>query len=235
MRPIKPSKPYICVIDFEANCSGENAKDHEIIEFPALLYDVGYMSCIATFRQFVRPVKHQSISPFIQNLCNITQDDMKTAIPWQECLNRFEAWCEANDVTSETTTIVTCGDWDLKTMLPKQLALTRTRLSVRLQKLFDSWTNIKLTYKHALKNNKMIGMDQMLKELQLKLIGTHHCGIDDCYNIAQIARELVRKENDISVPNNLRREPYHFGGSQHFYRKGNEILPNKKYKVVFMH
>lgn len=235
MRPIEPSKPYICVIDFEANCSDEGAKDHEIIEFPALLFDAGFMSCIAKFRQFVRPVKHTGISPFIQELCKITSDDMKSAVSWRECLNRFENWCEKNNVNSETTTVVTCGDWDLKTMLPKQLSLTRTRLSTRLQKLFYCWNNIKLTYKNALKKKKMMGMDKMLKELQIPLLGTHHCGIDDCHNISKIVKEMILKQIDVTIPNNLRREPYYFGGAQHFYRKGNEILPNKKYKVVFMH
>lgn len=32
-------KPFYLVIDFEANCSEKDSKDHEVIEFPAVLVD----------------------------------------------------------------------------------------------------------------------------------------------------------------------------------------------------
>lgn len=198
-------------------------------------YDVGFMSKVDEFRCFVQPVYHTSVSPFIQEFCGITDDDLRIkGMHWQDCLDRFEHWCLKHNVTAENTTIVTCGDWDLKTMLTRQLAITKTRLSERLQKLFYCWTNMKRTFADAVKSEKLIGMDGMLKHFQMELVGRHHCGIDDCRNIGRIVRELVRKGHDVTKPNSMRQIPYYFGGTKYFYRKGSDILPNQTRKVVFM-
>jgi len=203
-------KPFYLVIDFEANCSNNNTRDHEIIEFPAVLVDAETGSIVAEFRQFVRTVHTGKVSTFIQNLTGITpQQIYGEGIAWFNCLKLFEEWCEHNGVNTDTATVVTCGDWDLKTMLPRQLLLTKTKLSPQLAALFGCWNNVKVTYRDAYNYRRMMGMANMLIDLKLDLIGRHHSGIDDCRNIARICSALQeRKGCDLTRPNRLPERPY---------------------------
>ncbi len=50
----------------------------------------------------------------------------------------------------------------------------------------------------------MGGMDQMLDELGLELVGHHHSGIDDSRNIAKICHELMKLATDVTVPTKIR-------------------------------
>lgn len=199
----KFSKPFYCVLDFEANCSDKNTRDHEIIEFPAVLIDATTGKTISEFRQFVKTIYTGQVSKFITELTHITDKDLKSALTWQQTLIQFEEWCDKYNVTAKTTTMITCGDWDLKTMLPRQMMITGLYLQPRLDKLFSSWNNIKFAYKNCLKiKRRSPGMAGMLKNLKLPLIGHHHSGIDDCRNISRIAHKLTTMGWDVTICNN---------------------------------
>lgn len=117
---MKP-KAFYLVLDFEANCSGENTRDHEIIEFPAVLVRSDTHSIVDEFRSFVNLVKHKQLSEFIKQLTHITDEQVNAGLEWNKCLFEFEMWCKKHSLTSANCAVVTCGDWDLKTMLPNQL------------------------------------------------------------------------------------------------------------------
>ena len=90
---------------------------------------------------------------------------------------------------------VTCGDWDLKTMLPRQCKAFKEEVPA----VFQRWLNIKNFYAEATgdggkKKNGTVGM---LEGLSLKLEGRHHCGLDDCRNISQILIELLYQRRDV--------------------------------------
>ena len=48
---------YLLILDFEANCSNNNTRDHEICEFPVVLLDIETKTIVDEFRTFVKPVK----------------------------------------------------------------------------------------------------------------------------------------------------------------------------------
>ena len=48
---------YLLILDFEANCSNNNMRDHEICEFPVVLLDIETKTIVDEFRTFVKPVK----------------------------------------------------------------------------------------------------------------------------------------------------------------------------------
>lgn len=174
-----PTKKYYIVLDFEANCSGPNKRDHEIIEFPAVLVERESGKTISEFRK--------KLSEFIKELTHITDEQVGTGLYWQACLDEFEKWCKENQVSSENTTVITCGDWDLK-----------TKLSSYLNALFKNWSNIKISFSSSFGYRKLYGMSIMLDELGLKLEGHHHSGIDDCRNIAKICHELTKRGTDVT-------------------------------------
>lgn len=230
------SKKYYCVLDFEANCSGERVRDHEIIEFPAVLIEAATGKTISEFRTFVYTVKTGKISKFINKLTHITDEDVSGGVMWSNQMTNvagaplgavelFEKWCDDNNITSENTTMVTCGDWDLKTMLPRQLIITNTRLSDNMQKLFGCWNNVKKSYAKQYNLKRKMGMARMLEHAKIPLVGHHHSGIDDTRNIAKICKFLVCKKYDMTVPNTLIQQRY----------KGQEKLQyrrNKKGRIV---
>ena len=93
---------------------------------------------------------------------------------------------------------LTCGDWDLKTMLPGQLRLSGTQTGLNpttntLAAPYNRWINVKKSFQqqYGLKYSK--GMAGMLKHANMELEGRHHSGIDDCKNILRIVQAL-RKE-----------------------------------------
>lgn len=168
---MKP-KAFYLVLDFEANCSGENTRDHEIIEFPAVLVRSDTHAIVDEFRSFVNLVKHKQLSEFIKQLTHITDEQVVGGWEWSKCLYEFELWCKKHNLTTANCTVVTCGDWDLKTMLPNQLSLTKTKLTSYLKELFSSWTNVKTAFSIAYRT-KPVGMDTMLDRLKLPL-GENH-------------------------------------------------------------
>lgn len=231
----KMTKPYYCVIDFEANCTSQGKRDHEIIEFPAILINTANGETISEFRRFVHTIKTGKISRFINELTHITDADLhgELGCTWWECLSLFEEWCKENNITSENTTIVTCGDWDFKTMLPRQLELTKTKLSALLTPLLSSWHNVKRSYKTAKNVRRAPGMGGMLTELKIPLVGHHHSGIDDSRNIAKICIALNQKGEDTSQCNRFQEKGFWYTKGQElpFRRtKNGKIVVNDKYQ-----
>ena len=233
--PFIPSKQYYCVIDFEANCTGSNVRDHEIIEFPAVLIEANTGDVVAEFRRFVRTIKTGKVSKFINDLTHITDDDLNGPISctWWECVILFQEWCDDNEITEHNTTVVTCGDWDLKTMFTRQLLITKTQPSEFLVKFFGAWNNVKHTFKRAFNRRRAPGMAGMLAELNITLVGHHHSGIDDCRNIAKICHALTLRGEDSTMPNRIIEENYWYCiGHQLPYRRTKKgvILQNEKYE-----
>lgn len=88
--------------------------------------------------------------------------------------------------------IVTCGDWDLQTMLPAQLCASDPPFH-RVPPPYRRWINVKVPFKAWQPRKGAAGMARMLELLGLELEGRHHRGIDDCRNIAKIVRALVAR------------------------------------------
>ena len=175
---------HLIVLDFEATCWEEN-KDHEIIEFPSVVIDLSSLAIVDRIEQFVKPIRKPILSQFCVSLTSITQSQVDNGIPLEEAFNNHYAFCQQYP----NSILVTCGDWDLRTMLPADCR--DKRLSI--PEYYKKWINIKHVFKKYNSKCKAKGMDGMLHALGLPLLGTHHRGIDDCVNIAQIVIALYGK------------------------------------------
>merc|ERR1712232_778842 len=87
-----------------------------------------------------------------------------------------------------TCTFVTCGDWDLNIMMPRQCEVVGCHVPQR----FCQWLNIKDLFGNVV-GKKGHAMLAMLQALKLELKGHHHSGLDDCHNIARILQVLLQK------------------------------------------
>lgn len=181
----------IYVIDFEATCNGnqqEPLKPQEIIEFPCVKVDTRTFKKVATFHEYVRPVQHPNLTHFCTDLTGIVQETVESADDFVQVFARFQAWLEDNqfDHDGGEDAFLTMGDWDFKTMLPSQCALS----GVHLPKSFHRWINIKRSYESCMGYFPR-SMVHILDTLDIPLVGRHHSGIDDVNNMVSIVQKLA--------------------------------------------
>ena len=68
---------YLLILDFEATCDDlQNApprNEMEVIELPTILYDIERDQVKAIFHEYVRPVRHATLTKFCTDLTGIEQ------------------------------------------------------------------------------------------------------------------------------------------------------------------
>eukprot|EP01095_Lingulamoeba_sp_RSL-Kostka_P006235 TRINITY_DN194_c2_g1_i1.p1 TRINITY_DN194_c2_g1~~TRINITY_DN194_c2_g1_i1.p1 ORF type:complete len:210 (-),score=47.29 TRINITY_DN194_c2_g1_i1:650-1279(-) len=182
---------YFIVLDFEATCNNPiQMKPMEIIEFPCVLLNAATLEIEDRIQFYVKPVINPILSDFCTSLTGITQDVVDEGITFEEALEGINDWIVNKhnlENIGERYAFVTCGDWDLKTMLPSQMRLTKQKVPKRYKK----WINIKKVHQKHYKKRKQLGMAKLLKYFNLELVGRHHSGIDDCVNISRILVEML--------------------------------------------
>eukprot|EP00736_Rhodelphis_marinus_P011301 Rmarinus@m.25818 len=190
--PSLPPPRYLCVLDYEANMHDW----HEIIEWPVHVIDThsDTLECVGEFHEYVQPTQVKTLNPFATELTGITQETVDRADSLANVMVRFHRFMVENGLSTEEgdpvdCVFVTCGDWDLRTCLPKQAIKDGFEYPTYLKR----WINVKINFIEYFNFNKRTGMPGMLSQLQLPLIGRHHSGIDDTRNIAEITRSLLRK------------------------------------------
>ncbi|XP_069794928.1 ERI1 exoribonuclease 3-like isoform X7 [Narcine bancroftii] len=100
--------------------------------------------------------------------------DGKPTLP--EVLQMVDDWMREKGLLDlkVNSIFVTCGDWDLKTMLPGQCQY----LGLPVPDYFKKWINLKKAYSFAMGNYPKNGLPFMIKGLNLQHIGKLHSGID---------------------------------------------------------
>jgi len=200
---------HAIVLDFEATCDNEaSPSPQEIIEFPSVLFCLDSMSVLDEFRSYVRPFHHPLLTRFCTDFTGIRQEQVDTARLFHEVLAAHQAWLAGHGLTTDNALLVTCGDWDLKIMLPSQCNDACPPVEV-IPPIYTRWLNIKRAYCEVMHCEKAAGMAGMLQSLGLPLVGHHHSGIDDCHNITAILAELIRRgaQLDVSAELSLSRYP----------------------------
>ena len=83
-------------------------------------------------------------------------------------------------------------------MLPQQLShIISTNSSAESDDLILSThfqqrvINIKKAFQKKYGHKRLKGMAEMLEALDMRLVGRHHSGIDDCGNILEIVKRMV--------------------------------------------
>uniref|UniRef100_A0A8C5WK61 ERI1 exoribonuclease 3 n=2 Tax=Leptobrachium leishanense TaxID=445787 RepID=A0A8C5WK61_9ANUR len=182
---------YFLVLDFEATCDKPQIHPQEIIEFPILKLNGRTMEIESTFHTYVQPVVHPQLTPFATELTGIIQEMVDNQPTLCQVLERVEEWMAKEGLLdpSVKSIFVTCGDWDLKLMLPGQCEY----LGLQVADYFKQWINLKKAYSFAIGTWPKNGLLDMNKGLSLQHIGRPHSGIDDCRNIANIMKTLAHR------------------------------------------
>lgn len=183
----------LIILDFEATCDDQRPlRPQEIIELPSALVSLDARAVVAEFEAFVRPIHHPRLTRFCRELTSIRQEDVDAAPAFGEVFARHQRWLAEHRLTADTALFVTCGHWDLRTMLPRQCAVASPPIT-RVPAIYRRWHNVKLSYGKAVGQGRPGGMADMLAGLGLPLEGHHHRGIDDCRNIARICLALAER------------------------------------------
>jgi inhibitor of KinA sporulation pathway (predicted exonuclease) len=179
------------VIDFEATCDEPyNPDPQEIIEFPAVAVavDSGGTSETKEFHTYLRPVAHPKLTDFCLHLTGIGQEQVDRGPSFPEVLGRFDTWLRTE--CPGDALFVTCGDWDLGSLLPRQCA----QHHLPVPAWADRWCNLKRIFAryfpHASDQTHLI---DMANSLDLPITGRLHSGIDDARNIARVLQSLLRR------------------------------------------
>uniref|UniRef100_A0A7M4FJE3 ERI1 exoribonuclease family member 3 n=1 Tax=Crocodylus porosus TaxID=8502 RepID=A0A7M4FJE3_CROPO len=132
---------YFLVLDFEATCDKPQLHPQEIIEFPILKLNGRTMEIESTFHMYVQPVVHPQLTPFCTELTGIIQGMVDGQPSLQQVLERVDEWMAKEGLLdpSVKSIFVTCGDWDLKVMLPGQCQY----LGLPVADYFKQWINLK--------------------------------------------------------------------------------------------
>jgi len=201
--------PRIVVLDFEATCNlGDPPDPQEVIEFPSVLVDLESGAVVDAFESFVRPVHHPKLSDFCTELTSITQADVDGADPFEVVFARHQAWLRSHDlVDPETFAILTCGNWDFRTLFPRQCEAAGVLLA-DVPRCYRRWIDLKVPFAKTMKAKKAGGMVKMLAALDLELQGRHHRGIDDCRNIARVVLELASRGATFEITAEIPRSRY---------------------------
>lgn len=186
---------YLLVLDFEATCIKDSLLEpQEIIEFPCIAVSTKDWEIKNVFHQYVRPKIHPQLSNFCIDLTGILQEMVDDEPEFPEVFSRFLKWTEEagyfeNNVKSA---FVTCGDWDLQILLPKQCEID----NLPVPDFFRQWINLKNTYSQATFYYPRTMVD-MLMRLELPMIGRLHSGIQDVKNMVRIIQALQERHNFI--------------------------------------
>lgn len=192
----------LVVLDFEATCrEGEPPDPQEIIELPSVLVSLAERRVVAEHESFVRPVFHPTLSAFCTELTGIRQEDVDGAPVFLEAFAAHQAWLASHGLLDreDAFAFVTCGEWDLRSMLPRQCAAS----GVPIPRAYRRWINVKTVFASTLRRSASVGMPSMLSALGLELEGRHHRGIDDCRNIARIVLALHARGASFEITSRL--------------------------------
>lgn len=188
MADVKTAK-HVLAVDFEATCDSDRSKipreESEIIEFGTCRVDLTTGKKYE-WGTFVKPVIHPQLSAFCTELTSITQEQVDAG-------RSFKVACEildielACDIGIEKLIWVSWGQYDFN---QHQRDCKRTGVTSPLTEV--THYNLK-EIEAAFSGRQQIGLDGAVAAHGLKWHGTHHRGVDDAVNVANILMKLIKE------------------------------------------
>lgn len=167
------------IVDLEATCfEKDRTKQKEIIEIGAVKLNEK-VEIVDTFQSFIRPRVNPNLSLFCKNLTSITQNDVDNAQDFPDVLVKFLVWSGLDFVGDDNTYVCSWGFYDKNQFI----------LDCNSFGMPTNWLKNHISIKHQFMESRKLskcGMAKALNILKLPLLGTHHRGLDDAKNIANI-------------------------------------------------
>jgi inhibitor of KinA sporulation pathway (predicted exonuclease) len=174
----------LLVVDVEATCwekSDKTSGQSEIIEFGITTLNLESLEVSRSDGVFVKPTT-SVVSPFCTRLTTLTPETVKDAPSFKDACGEIQKVFETDEHPWASW-----GDYDRK-QVERQCAREHVENPFKGKHL-----NLKLMFAIAFKLKKEYGMAAALAHLGMDLWGTHHRGMDDSKNIANLAIAMFKK------------------------------------------
>ena len=175
---------YYLIIDLEATCCDQRSvprDEMEIIEIGAVMVERTRLSVVHEFQTFIQPVRNPQLTSFCRELTSIRQVDVDQAPQFPEALRTLQAWL----TPFEDYLFCSWGDYD-KSQFEQDCRYHRVAYPFPAGHL-----NLKKQFSLSQGYKKRFGMAGALQKAGIPLRGTHHRGIDDARNMAQLMPWIV--------------------------------------------
>lgn len=171
----------ILVVDIESTCWREHRIEDigEIIEIGICPIDTESGNVLEPRSIIVKP-KNSKVSEFCTELTTLTQEYVDSGISFKDACDIL-----VNEYNSKRYVWASYGSYD-KTQFDSQCK--RESIEYPFSKVH---INIKILFALRYSLRKDVGMVKALKLLDMPLVGTHHRGIDDARNIANILSKIL--------------------------------------------
>eukprot|EP00930_Biecheleria_cincta_P006068 TRINITY_DN107046_c0_g1_i1.p1 TRINITY_DN107046_c0_g1~~TRINITY_DN107046_c0_g1_i1.p1 ORF type:complete len:590 (+),score=115.83 TRINITY_DN107046_c0_g1_i1:114-1883(+) len=205
--------PVLLLLDLEGagNTRGRDGED-EIIEIPVLAMCPVTGSELGRFHRFTKPGYWCSQASEMRRRYPMQCFNAgSSAVLFPQAIFELQTWIgrvlrkPPAEITHEDFLFVTCGNWDVKTAIPRQCQKPPPGGGVDMatQKLlFSRWCNIKEAFREHFKLSEAAaptGMRGMLRRLNIPLAGQHHLGMDDVSNLARVLSTLVLNRANLAA------------------------------------
>lgn len=175
---------FLNVVDVEATCwEGKNppGQPMEIIEIGLCVLDTQTLERVAKHSILVRP-ERSTVSEFCTQLTTLTPEQVATGISFAEACELLRT-----EFHADSRPWASWGDYDRK-QFERQCAATEVPYPFG-----SKHTNAKVAFSAARGTQHKYGMAGALKAAELPLVGTHHRGDDDAWNIAALIIDMMKQ------------------------------------------
>jgi len=173
----------INIIDIESTCWNGTppvGEQSEIIEIGVCTFDVTKLEPIEKQSILIRPVRSR-VSEYCTNLTTLTQEMVDNGVTLQQACDTLK-----NDFLSHKRMWASWGDYDRR-MLERQCREMDVHYPME-----DTHLNIKNLFAITRGLSREHGLKEALDILNMPLIGTHHRGHDDAWNIGHILSRILK-------------------------------------------
>lgn len=176
----------IVVVDVESTCwdkkTPRRLDESEIIEIGVCIINLETLAIEDNEGILVLPQK-SAVNQFCTDLTTITQEMLeKSGISFKKACTTLRDKYDSNN-----RVWMSWGDYDRR-QFERQCRQSDIRYPFG-----PTHINMKNLFAINMRLSREVGMDAALKMLKMELDGTHHRGVDDARNIAQIACKVLRQ------------------------------------------
>lgn len=199
-------------IDFEMNMPNTRSKintvNTDLIAIGAIQYDTNTKK-LSEFKSLIKPITNSYIYPHIQELTQITNEELNNAPTYEEVMRKFKQWLGE---FSEIQGIYTFGNLDLTCFNNTDKISSRKYSHPRfLNNIRDFFIDVKDKYLDCgIKCMNYISLKNLLEFANVEFKGDAHDPLNDAYNLFILDETLEKNENirELLIIQDLMRLPF---------------------------
>lgn len=183
-------------IDFEMNMPSSKSKrdmlEADIIAIGAIQYDTK-TGRIEEFKSLIKPISNPNIYPHIEELTQITQQDLDYAPTYEEVMRKFKKWL---GTFSQIEGIYTFGNLDFtcfnNTDKKSSQKYNHPRFINNIRNLFIDIKDKYISY--GIRCMNYVSLKNLLSSANIEFHGDAHDPLYDAYNLFILDKELEKNE-----------------------------------------